>query len=298
MEKLIATINKLQDVFDKIGDRSDVIELPEIVVVGSQSAGKSSVMEGIVGKDFLPRGTGVVTRQPLLIRLIRTPLNDPNRKKGLENIDWATFQHTGDKVFTNFQEVRKEIQDETDRGSGKNKGISEKKISLNIYSDKVVNLSLTDLPGITKNPVGDQPKDIEAQIKKMIKTYIENPKSLILAVTPANTDFATSESLSLAREFDPSGERTICVLTKLDIMDRGTNATAVLTGSLIPVKLGIIGVVNRSQADIDATEPKSIQECIADEENYLKKNYPNLADENGIPYLAKTLSEVSMLALF
>uniref|UniRef100_A0A914P9Z1 Dynamin-type G domain-containing protein n=1 Tax=Panagrolaimus davidi TaxID=227884 RepID=A0A914P9Z1_9BILA len=82
MEKVVATINKLQDVFDTIEDRTKSIQLPEIVVVGSQSAGKSSVMEGLVKKDFLPRGTGIVTRRPLLIRLTNVPLNDPLRKKG------------------------------------------------------------------------------------------------------------------------------------------------------------------------------------------------------------------------
>jgi dynamin 1-like protein len=290
MEKVLAIMNELHDVFDTIGDRSNGIQLPEIVVVGSQSAGKSSVMEGIVGKDFLPRGSGVVTRRPLLIRLIHTPLNDPNRKKEYGDNDWATFKHLPDKIFTDFQEVREEIEVETDRVSGKNKGISDEQISLNIFSAKVVNLSLTDLPGITKVAVGDQPGDIEDQITKMIKSYIVNPNSLILAVTPANTDFANSDALKLAKEVDPEGERTICVLTKLDIMDKGTTAIDVLTGITIPVKLGIIGVVNRSQADI--ISKKSIEKCLEAEQTFLQNNYPDLAERNGIPYLADYLSEL------
>uniref|UniRef100_A0AC34GET0 Dynamin-type G domain-containing protein n=1 Tax=Panagrolaimus sp. ES5 TaxID=591445 RepID=A0AC34GET0_9BILA len=124
----------------------------------------------------------------------------------------------------------------------------------------------------------------------MIKKYIENPNALILAVTPANTDFATSESLSLAKKFDEAGERTLCVLTKLDIMDSGTDATDVLNGITIPVKLGIIGVVNRSQADIIAKKP--VEECLAAEAIYLQNHYPDLADRNGIPYLAENLSKV------
>jgi len=82
----------------------------------------------------------------------------------------------------------------------------------------------------------------------MIHAYVANPNSLVLAVTPANQDFATSEPMKLAREVDIEGNRTLAVLTKLDLMDHGTDAMDVLTGKLVPVKLGIIGVVNRSQA--------------------------------------------------
>ena len=70
MEKLIPVVNKLQDVFSTVG--SSPIDLPQIVVIGSQSSGKSSVLESIVGKDFLPRGTGIVTRRPLVLQLHNT----------------------------------------------------------------------------------------------------------------------------------------------------------------------------------------------------------------------------------
>ena len=77
---------------------------------------------------------------------------------------------------------------------------------MKIYSNKVVNLTLVDLPGLTKVPVGDQPENIETQIKELIVKYTVNPNSIILAVTPANTDFATSEAIKLARDVDPEGE--------------------------------------------------------------------------------------------
>ena len=103
-----------------------------------------------------------------------------------------------------------------DVGAGKNKGISPVPIVLKIYSPRVVNLSLIDLPGITKIPVGDQPNDIEEKVKKMILLYVQNPNSLILAVSPANHDLANSDSLKIAREVDPDGERTLGVITKMD----------------------------------------------------------------------------------
>ena len=116
--------------------------------------------------------------------------------------------------------------------------------------------------------MGDQPEDIEKQIRDLILKYINNPNSIILAVSPANADMATSESLKFAREIDPDGRRTLAVITKviciflffccfflqnplqLDLMDAGTDAIDILCGRVIPVKLGIIGVINRSQQDI------------------------------------------------
>jgi dynamin 1-like protein len=85
-----------------------------------------------------------------------------------------------------------------------------------------VNLTLVDLPGITKVPVGDQPENIEQQTYDLIASFITNPNSLILAVTPATTDLATSEALKISRDVDPDGRRTLAVITKLDLMDAGT----------------------------------------------------------------------------
>ncbi|CAN8006837.1 unnamed protein product, partial [Ixodes pacificus] len=141
-------------------------------------------------------------------------------------------------------------------------------------------------------PVGDQPEDIETQIRSLILKYIGNPNSLILAVTAANTDFATSEAVKLAREVDPDGRRTLAVITKLDLMDAGTDAIDVLCGRVIPVKLGIVGVVNRSQQDIKDRKP--IEEALRDEALFLQRKYPALANRNGTEYLAKTLNRLLM----
>jgi dynamin 1-like protein len=86
------------------------------------------------------------------------------------------------------------------------KGVSIDPIILKIYSPHVVTLTLVDLPGITKIPVGDQPDDIKQQIRDMILKYITKPNSIILAVSSANTDFSTSEALKLARDADSDGK--------------------------------------------------------------------------------------------
>lgn len=185
-----------------------------------------------------------------------------------------------------------EIEEETDRMAGANKGICPEPINLKIFSTRVVNLTLVDLPGITKIAIGDQPEDIENQIKELVFKFIENPNSIILAVTSANTDMATSESLKFAKECDPDGRRTLAVLTKLDLMDAGTDAIDILCGRVIPVKLGIIGVVNRSQQDI--IDKKNIEDTLKDEASFLQRKYPTLATRNGTPYLAKTLNRLLM----
>jgi dynamin 1-like protein len=294
MENLIPVINKLQDVFNTVG--ADAIQLPQIAIVGSQSAGKSSVIESLVGRSILPRGIGIVTRRPLILQLIYTPKDDRvhrSAEKGTIDLEeWAEFLHTKDKVFTDWNEVRREIEAETDRMAGSNKGICPEPISLKFYSVSVLSLTMVDLPGLTKVAVGDQPDDIELQIRTLIEQFINNPNSIILAVSPANVDMATSESLKMARDIDPDGRRTLAVITKLDLMDAGTDAIDILCGRVIPVKLGIIGVINRSQQDI--IDKKDIKDAIKDETSFLQRKYPTLATRNGTPYLAKTLNRLLM----
>ncbi|KAG7173888.1 Dynamin-1-like 2 [Homarus americanus] len=171
----------------------------------------------------------------------RHSLSNPPTPGTLELEEWAQFLHMKEKTFTDFDEVRDEIERETAKVAGHNKGICNEPIRLRIFSDKVVNLTVVDLPGLTKVPVGDQPEDIETQIHQLILYYIGNPNSIILAVTSANMDMATSESLKMSKEVDPDGRRTLAVVTKLDLMDAGTDAIDTLCGRVIPVKLGIIG---------------------------------------------------------
>ncbi|XP_067083772.1 dynamin-1-like protein isoform X2 [Osmerus mordax] len=292
MDTLIPVINRLQEVFLTVG--ADVIQLPQIVVVGSQSSGKSSVLESLVGRDFLPRGSGIVTRRPLVLQLINVPPLEERKQQenGIKAEEWGTFLHCKNEIFADFQEIRKEIEEETERSSGGNKGISPEPIYLKIFSPKVLNLTLVDLPGITKVPVGDQPEDIEAQVQEMILSFISNPNSLILSVSPANSDLATSDALKLAREVDPDGRRTLLVVSKLDLMDAGTDALEVLLGRVIPVRLGIVGVVNRSQHDINTQ--KSLEDCARDEQAFLQRHYPSLASRCGSRYLGRTLSRLLM----
>uniref|UniRef100_A0A6Q2XYE4 dynamin GTPase n=1 Tax=Esox lucius TaxID=8010 RepID=A0A6Q2XYE4_ESOLU len=278
MEDLIPLVNKMQDAFSAIGQNSQ-LDLPQIAVVGGQSAGKSSVLENFVGKDFLPRGSGIVTRRPLVLQLINCPT------------EYAEFLHCKGKKFTDFDEVRAEIEAETDRITGQNKGISPVPINLRVYSPHVLNLTLVDLPGMTKVPVGDQPADIEQQIRDMLYQFVTKDNCLLLAVSPANSDLANSDALKIAKEVDPQGLRTIGVITKLDLMDEGTDAREILENKLLPLRRGYIGVVNRSQKDIDGK--KDITAAMAAERKFFLTHpaYRHLADRMGTPYLQKTLNQ-------
>jgi len=323
-------VNKLQDAFSAVGV-ANPIDLPQIAVIGSQSSGKSSVLENIVGRDFLPRGTGIVTRRPLVLQLINRPSasgqvggvagyqpeNQGNQapvdpvkaaaeavpaagagepaKKGTEEAEeWGEFLHVPGKKFTSFEEIRDEITRETDAKVGRNGGVSASAINLRIYSPNVLTLTLVDLPGLTKVPVGDQPKDIEKQIREMILKYITKTNAIILAVTAANTDLANSDGLKLAREVDPEGTRTIGVLTKVDLMDQGTDVVDILAGRVIPLRLGYVPVVNRGQRDIE--NRKQISLALEGERNFFENHpaYKSKAQYCGTPFLARKLNMILM----
>lgn len=155
MEQLIPVINRLQDVFAVV--ESTPLDLPQIVVVGSQSSGKSSVLESIVGRDFLPRGAGIVTRRPLVLQLFHKTSHSSGPKEWgefLHQVSVLTVLHTAKtqpgKKYFDFDQIRQEIENETNRVTGTNKGISPHPINLRIYSPSVLNLTLVDLPGLTK----------------------------------------------------------------------------------------------------------------------------------------------------
>lgn len=254
----------------------------------------------------LPRGSGIVTRRPLILQLINKPPSKPQTngttdEKSVEgttdtaaNIDeYGEFLHIPGQKFYDFNKIREEIVRETESKVGRNAGISPVPINLRIYSPNVLTLTLVDLPGLTKVPVGDQPKDIEKQIREMVLKYISKPNAIVLAVTAANQDLANSDGLQLAREVDPEGQRTIGVLTKVDLMDEGTDVVDILAGRIIPLRLGYVPVVNRGQRDIENKRP--ISYALEHEKNFFEshKAYRNKASYCGTPYLARKLNLVS-----
>ncbi|XP_071994912.1 interferon-induced GTP-binding protein Mx2-like isoform X1 [Engystomops pustulosus] len=232
----------LIDSLRSLGVEKD-LALPAIAVVGDQSSGKSSVLEALSGVN-LPRGSGIVTRCPLVLKLKKSKKDSPWKGK-------ISYRNQ-EVVLKNPGEVEKEIRKAQDHMAGVGNGVSQKLISLEIESPNVPDLTLLDLPGITRVALPNQPKDIGQQIKNMIKKYIQRQETINLAVVPSNVDIATTEALEMAREVDPNGERTLGILTKPDLVDKGSEleVVSVVRNLVYTLKKGYMIVKCRGQSEI------------------------------------------------
>lgn len=285
LRQLITVVDELRDV-----GLQHFISLPRIAAIGTQSSGKSSLIESVVGLDFLPRGGGVVTRRPLELRLVHL-----NTQEYSGDHAWAVFDKISDKKYTNFAEVREEIERQTDSVAGINKGIVNDPIVLTIYATGAPDLTLIDLPGVTRVPVkgSDQSEDIEKLTRDMTLHYVRDPRTIILAVLPANQDMSVSDALHVARQVDPQGLRSIGVITKIDIMDQGTDASKMLRGEDVPLRLGYVGVKMRSQQDI--MDKKPVKDALEEEKAWFESHrvYSKLAPGLvGTPVLIDKLTQI------
>ncbi|XP_071108236.1 interferon-induced GTP-binding protein Mx-like [Haliotis cracherodii] len=286
-----AEVRPLIDLVDKLrgyGLDSD-INLPAVAVIGDQSAGKSSVLEAISGVQ-LPRGTGIVTRCPLEMRMKHS--EDEDRWEGkIMYKDVHDMAH--EEIMLNRESVgelvRKAQKDMTDSA----KGISDELITLEVTSSDVPDLTVIDLPGIARNAVEGQPFDIEARIKNMIRRYIGRQETIILAVLQCNVDIATCEALKMAKEFDAEGGRTLGVLTKPDLLDKGaeTGVVRILNNMEFTLSKGYIIVKCRGQQAI--SDGQTLKQALQVEEDFFKshRHFSSLRPSQwGIPNLSTRLS--------
>uniref|UniRef100_A0A673ZG35 Interferon-induced GTP-binding protein Mx-like n=1 Tax=Salmo trutta TaxID=8032 RepID=A0A673ZG35_SALTR len=239
------------------------LPLPTIAVVGDQSSGKSSVLETLSGVA-LPRGTGIVTRCPLLLQLC----ND-------RTVKWEAVISYGGKFRNEFDdpsEVVRHVEQAQNSLAGKGVGICEDLITLKITSSTVCDLSLIDLPGITRVAVKGQPDDIGAQINHLIRKFIKEKRTIILVVVPCNVDIATTEALKMAQEMDPEGTRTLAILTKPDLIDPGAekNVLEIVHNKVIFLNMGYVIVKCRGQKQID--ENVSITRAIEEELEFFQNH--------------------------
>jgi dynamin-like GTPase MGM1, mitochondrial len=213
--------------------QSESLTLPSIVVIGSQSSGKSSVLEAIVGHEFLPKGHNMVTRRPIELTLINTPD---------AHAEFGEFPALGLGKITDFSHIQKTITD-LNLAVPTEDCVSDEPIQLRIYSPNVPDLSLIDLPGYIQVTGRDQPPELKQKIADLCERYIQSP-NIILAISAADVDLANSTALRASRKVDPRGERTIGVITKMDLVDpeRGVN---MLTDRKYQLRLGYVGVVCR-----------------------------------------------------
>ncbi|XP_074889773.1 interferon-induced GTP-binding protein Mx-like isoform X2 [Buteo buteo] len=283
-EEKIRPCIDLIDSLRALGIEKD-LTLPAIAVIGDQSSGKSSVLEALSGVA-LPRGNGIVTRCPLELKLKRIPASQPWKGK--------ICYHNISVELQNASEVEKAIRQGQDVVAGTTGAISGELISLEIWSPDVPDLTLIDLPGIARVAVGDQPKDIGEQIKMLLKKIIGCQETLNLVVVPCNVDIATTEALKMAQEVDPSGERTLGILTKPDLVDRGTEESIVniIRNLVIPLKKGYMIVKCRGQQDIH--NKVALAAAIQQERKFFEthEHFSILMEEGRatIPHLAEKLT--------
>ncbi|CAF3657390.1 unnamed protein product [Rotaria sp. Silwood1] len=237
-EKIRPLMDKIDQARSLLSWSNDGITFPNVVVVGDQSSGKSTLLESLSLVE-LPKGSGIVTRCPLVLRLRKASVRRLYRLNGNKKIEL-------DERKTNILNY---IEEETKKLAGENKNIVKDLIELQVNDPNVRDLTVVDLPGIARNPIADQPKDIHKQTTDLIRHLIRQEGSVILCVFPANVDIATVESFTIAREVDPTGIRTIGVITKSDLASNHDTLIQQLLmdrPDVFHLKLGFIAVRNRS----------------------------------------------------
>lgn len=228
---------EVRNILKSIDHDSDEFVLPSIVVIGSQSSGKSSVLESIVGHEFLPKGNNMVTRRPIELTLIHVP-KDHAPADGI--YEYGEFPGSGGGKITDFSRIQKVLYD-MNMAVPQEECVSDTPIELHIHSPHVPDLSLIDLPGYVQLSSMDQPEELREKIQGLCNKYIQEP-NIILAVCAADVDLANSPALRASRKVDPLGVRTIGVVTKMDLVDPTVGAS-ILNNNKYPLSLGYIGVV-------------------------------------------------------
>ncbi|CAI5488598.1 unnamed protein product [Closterium sp. Naga37s-1] len=302
MAPLISSYNEnvrpMLDAIDKLRDlglKEEGIELPTIVVVGDQSSGKSSV-SGI----SLPRGKGIVTRVPLILRL-------QSCSDGQDEIttDYTPVTGKVSKVLPDEAMIEQAISEATVALAGSRKGVMNCPITLQVRRPDLPILTLIDLPGITRVPIEDQPKDIYDQVKAMIMTYITPKESVILNVLAAEVDFSTCESIVMSQEVDPDGDRTLAVVTKVDRAPDGLYEK--IQGNSVRIGLGyerrdlmsglIGGRYDSFQSDEEMHYAARLHEKFIKFEADMRGALPNFLGADYTERCKKALKEVAGISL-
>ncbi|KAK6435877.1 mitochondrial dynamin GTPase Msp1 [Oleoguttula sp. CCFEE 5521] len=278
---------EIRSLLQTIG-QSESLTLPSIVVVGSQSSGKSSVLEAIVGHEFLPKGSNMVTRRPIELTLVNTPK---------AHAEYGEFPALGLGKITDFSQIQKTLTD-LNLAVPEKDCVSDDPIQLRICSPNVPDLSLIDLPGYIQVEAFDQPTELKTKIQELCDKYIQ-PPNVILAISAADVDLANSTALRASRRVDPRGERTIGVVTKMDLVDPVRGAQ-ILTDKNYPLRLGYVGVVCKVPQETKSLFSRgsaNIMNAITKNETAYFGAHPDTFGQNssvttGTPNLRKKLMHV------
>ncbi|KAI6245624.1 hypothetical protein HI914_05972 [Erysiphe necator] len=270
-------------------NKSNTLTLPSIVVIGSQSSGKSSVLEALVGHEFLPKGSNMITRRPIELTLINTPESQD---------EYGEFPTLGLGKIKDFSHIQRTLT-ELNLAVSDTQCVSDDPIQLTISSPHVPDLSLIDLPGYIQVVGQDQPIELKQKISDLCDKYIQ-PPNVILAISAADVDLANSTALRASRRVDPRGERTIGVITKMDLVD-DARRVALLNDKKYPLRLGYVGVVSKvpnQTSSLFKKDNSNIAASIARNEHvFFSSHTQNLENNPGISVGTKTLRRKLMQVL-
>lgn len=242
-QNLVDKINKL-----KHHRLNHVLSVPQIAIVGDQSSGKSSVLEAIT-KLLFPRDKGMCTRFATQVNLCR----DPTLTE-----DILSARISGEEAFNERYKVieaiqfRKVIEDAVLLLCS-NSDISDKVLELTLSGPTQSPLTIVDLPGFINTTLDGQDKNIPGTIRTINERYMKDPRTIILAVVPANVDLNNSYVLARAEEHDPKNERTVPIVTKPDMIDKGTLPELIdmVLNNRKKMRLGYLVMRNTGYSDMD-----------------------------------------------
>lgn len=278
---------EIRSILQNVG-QSSTLTLPSIVVIGSQSSGKSSVLEAIVGHEFLPKGSNMVTRRPIELTLVNTP---ESRE------EYGEFPDLGLRHITDFSSIQRTLT-ELNLAVPDSECVSDDPIHLTVYSPNVPDLSLIDLPGYIQVVGQNQPLQLKQKIAELCDKYIQ-PPNVILAISAADVDLANSTALRASRRVDPRGERTIGVITKMDLVDSRRGAS-ILNDKQYPLRLGYVGVVSKAPVaqGLFKMGPTDLISTIAKQEKSFFSSHPlEYGPESGVDVGTTTLRKKLMTVL-
>ncbi|KAJ5116023.1 hypothetical protein N7456_000371 [Penicillium angulare] len=284
----------------------EYISLPQLVVVGDQSSGKSSVLEALTKLSF-PRDSGLCTRfatqiifrrkTSLIEREISASIIPESGLSSEDEQRLREWKSSGIQTLfaSGFVEMMKGVHEamglSTSDGDGK-PIFSKSVLCLEICGPQEDHLSVIDVPGIFKNTTGRTTKADISLVRTMVERYMSNPRSIMLTVVPANVDIATQEIIEMALEVDPAEERTLKILTKPDLVDKGAEKRVIdlIEEGNASGKLGWILVRNLGQQQLDEGK---VDRDLAEEIFYKTAPWNQVSIENfGIKTLKIRLQEV------
>ncbi|CAF3969582.1 unnamed protein product [Rotaria sp. Silwood2] len=283
-EEIAPLLTTIDQIRNRIADIDTTIDLPAIVVIGEQSSGKSSVLEALSSIPLPRGGQHMTTKCPLELRMRRSTT-------------WhASLECSGRLIrdnIPNAQDIGQYINNEQNRLTNHRDQISKQVLLLNVQAPWLPNLTLIDLPGIIQVTSKQQDSTSVNMIEELIQEYLDKPSTIILAIIQACNDIETSAAIKYAKMFDPDGERTIGVLTKIDLVDRGAEQKLleVFDNKRIPLKHGYLMVKCRTQEDIDNNI--ELSEALRKEEHFFSKSSKFQSvpiERRGCPSLARFLT--------